>query len=73
MLSGQIEEEDIAELEALIRSEGERAPYSFGLKEPNACSRCNRLSRSLWSERHNTEESPSIHPRVDQGTTRREL
>jgi hypothetical protein len=32
MLSGQIEEEDIAELEALIRSEGERAPYRFGLK-----------------------------------------
>jgi hypothetical protein len=37
MLSGQIEEEDIAELEALIRSEAKRAPYGFGLKEPNAC------------------------------------
>src|ERR1700723_253253 len=53
---------------------GERAPYSFGLKEPNAGrSRCNRLSRSLGNERHNTEELPGIHPRVDQGTTRREL
>jgi hypothetical protein len=34
--------------DAVVPERGERAPYSFGLKEPNACrSRCNRLSRSL--------------------------
>ena len=48
MLSGQIEEEDIDELEAIVRSETKGRRIVLDLKQPNACgSRCNRLSRSL--------------------------
>src|SRR6266446_9091825 len=55
-------------------SVGSESSHDLGLKRPNPCeSGWHQLSRALRSGRNHAQELPSIHPRVDQGTARREL
>ena len=62
-LSGQIEEEDIDELEAIVRSEAKGRRMVFDLKNltlvgQDAIAFLDRCE----AKRHNTEELPRIHP-----------
>jgi hypothetical protein len=74
-LSGRLDEKDIPELDALIRSEANGLHLVLDLNEgPNSGGPgCHQLSGALRSGQHHTEELPSIRPRVDSKISRRKL
>jgi hypothetical protein len=73
-LSGQMDEEPMAELETLISSEANGRPIIPNLRDLTLVDeKCYNLPSALRSKQHRPEEVPGIRARVDQCTTTRKL
>ena len=73
-LSGRMDEEDVAELETLLRSEADGRRIVLDLKDLTLAGRgWHQLSRALRRERHHAEKLRRIRARMDHKTTTRKL